>query len=449
MSSTLSDPPADKESMSGIFATAPTFSTQSPAWRQQTQKEAWREFQSLPMPSSKNEAWRFASLRKMELEGYAPAPTATDTIEAKCLATSQESFNEGSHNFVFVNGRLVHPPQLPETFEHAGIVCCPLNTAAERHPELLQRYLHSQEATLGGEKFSALHRANDNPGIFLYVPEDVIMESPIEITHWISSPEPEKNALFPHCLVIAEKLAQATVLERFLSADDNVSFSCGAVDLHASEGAKIHYTSLQNLNLNSRFYQLHSNQAARQANITNCQVNLGGGWSRSEAIAHLNGKSANIDMLCVNVAEGSQEFDHRSFQHHAEAHCTSDLLYKNCLFDQTKSVFAGLISVDEEAHFTDAYQTCRNLLMSDEAEAHSMPGLEINADQVKCSHGSTTSRIEEEELFYLRARGLTRSAARKIILLGYCMDVVDRLDNETHIEELRDLIEAKFRGVAA
>jgi len=465
MSSTLTDPPtgsaeqqgqesqgkqAAENSMSDLFTIAPAIPSEQPAWLKKSQETAWKEFESLPMPSSNNEAWRFASLRKMGLEEFSATQKPSAQAIEKCLTESKKTFRERVSNFVFANGELIYPPELPETFEHAGIICCPLKEAIEKHPDLVSKHLHSQAATLGGEKFSALHRAQSNYGLFLYIPEEVVMETPIELTHWICNDDAEqKNSIFPHCLIIAEKLAFVQVYERFLSADEHAGMSCGAVNLHASEGAKIRYSALQNLNHQSRSYQLHSNIAERSADIRNCQINLGGGWSRAEGNARLNGKSANIDMLCVNVAEGSQEFDHRTFQHHASPHCTSDLLYKNCLFDQSKSVFAGLISVDEDAHFTDAYQTCRNLLMSDEAEANSMPGLEINADQVKCSHGSTSSRIEEEELFYLRARGLTRSQARKLILLGYCMDVVERIEDEALIAELNGLLEAKFAALNA
>ena len=140
-------------------------------------------------------------------------------------------------------------------------------------------------------------------------------------------------------------------------------------------------------------------------------------------------------MISVAIANGDQEIDQRTLQHHAQPSTTSNLLYKNALYGRSRSIFAGLIQVDQGAHQTDAYQTCRNLLLSDEVEANSMPGLEINADGVKCSHGSTSSQIDDDEIFYFVARGITPRIARKLIAIGFSTEPIQRLKNEA-IEEL-------------
>jgi Fe-S cluster assembly protein SufD len=140
-------------------------------------------------------------------------------------------------------------------------------------------------------------------------------------------------------------------------------------------------------------------------------------------------------MISVSIARDAQEYDQRTFQHHASPRSYSDLLYKNTLYDESRTVFSGLIQVDEGAHFTDAYQTCRNLMMSETAEANSMPGLEINADQVKCSHGSTAAMIDDEEIFYLRARGIKSQIARQLVAQGFSVEAIARLRNEA-LEEI-------------
>ena len=152
-------------------------------------------------------------------------------------------------------------------------------------------------------------------------------------------------------------------------------------------------------------------------------------------------------MLSVNVATDTQQFDQRTLQLHHAPNTTSDLLYKNALYDNAKTVFAGLIVVDENAHHTDAYQTCRNLLNSEEAEASSLPGLEINADQVKCSHGSTSGQIDLEQLFYLMARGISEKAARQLITIGFTHEVIDRIADQDLVETAKSLIEEKFAAV--
>jgi Fe-S cluster assembly protein SufD len=149
-------------------------------------------------------------------------------------------------------------------------------------------------------------------------------------------------------------------------------------------------------------------------------------------------------MLAVSVGNRNQEFDARTLQDHASPHTTSDLLYKNALTDRTRSTFGGLIRVEPHAHFTDAYQTVRNVLLSDDAEANSMPGLEILADNVKCSHGATSGQLSENEMFYLLSRGIPAPVAKQLLVSGFLNEVVDRLDHPAITTLVHDLIEQKF-----
>jgi Fe-S cluster assembly protein SufD len=184
--------------------------------------------------------------------------------------------------------------------------------------------------------------------------------------------------------------------------------------------------------------------AGRDASIKSFQVQLGASFSRSESVSDLIGTGARSDMLSVSLPIGEQVIDQRTLQNHKAPHATSDLLYKNALYGKSRSIFSGLITVDKEAHFTDAYQTCRNLLNSDEAEATSLPGLEINADQVKCSHGATSSPISDEELFYLKARGISDSESRKLIIEGFLAGVLERFGNSEVLDTLVARIDEKL-----
>src|SRR3974390_2535311 len=154
-------------------------------------------------------------------------------------------------------------------------------------------------------------------------------------------------------------------------------------------------------------------------------------------------RGARSDMLAISVARREQEFDQRTLQDHLKPDTTSDLLYKNALHDQSRTIFSGLIKVEPGAHRTDAYQKVRNLLLSDEAEANSMPGLEILADDVRCTHGATSGQIDKEELFYLQSRGITPLVARQLIVFGFLNEVIDRLENAATKEKLRELLAAK------
>ena len=193
--------------------------------------------------------------------------------------------------------------------------------------------------------------------------------------------------------------------------------------------------------------QINSSRVGRDAKITSAFVNLGAEWIRQESTARMMEQGSDCQIFSANLANGVQEYDQRTLQSHEAQHTTSDLLFKNALYDQSRTVFAGLIEVKPGSHHTDSYQTCRNLLGSNEAEANAMPGLEIDADQVKCSHGSTSGQISDEEIFYLHARGIDAEAARQMISLGFLNESISRLKGEAVQTYLFERFERKFRSL--
>ena len=302
----------------------------------------------------------------------------------------------------------------------------------------------AQPAALGSAKFAALHEAFVKSGTFVYVPRGVEVELPIEIFHWLNG---ENASVFPHTLLIADELSKVTVIEHFRSAHaTRPGFACGVNDLVVGRGAKVKYICAQNWNTNVLSIQLNATTVERDASAMSLNVHLGGAFSRFESLSRLIGEGARSDLLAVSVGQGTQEFDARTLQDHASPHTTSDLLYKNSLSDRSRNTFGGLIRVEPHAHFTDAYQTVRNLLLSDDAEANSMPGLEIMADNVKCSHGATSGQLNEDEMFYLLARGIPKAVALQLLVAGFLNEVVERLDHPLIAAKLHDLIEDKFAG---
>jgi Fe-S cluster assembly protein SufD len=186
----------------------------------------------------------------------------------------------------------------------------------------------------------------------------------------------------------------------------------------------------QELNRNSKLIRFSDSTLAASSNAKLAVVHTGAKWVREETYSTVSGSDAKSEILSVTLPDTGQEYDQRTFQHHGARNTFSDLLFKNTLFGKATTIFSGLIFVDEGAHGTDAYQTCRNLMMTDECEAHSMPGLEINADDVKCSHGSTSSRVSDEEIFYLMARGITAKDARGLVAQGFSIEAIERLEDE-------------------
>jgi Fe-S cluster assembly protein SufD len=192
-------------------------------------------------------------------------------------------------------------------------------------------------------------------------------------------------------------------------------------------------------------FQINSTTVGRDASAKAMALNLGSAYARSESVSRLAGQGGRSDMLSLSVADGAQEFDQRTLQDHCVANTASDLLYKNSLDDKARTIFAGLIRVELGAHKTDAYQKVRNVLLSDEAEANSAPGLEIEADDVRCTHGATSGQVDAEEVFYLRSRGIGKKQAQRLIVHGFLQEVIDRLGDDAVGQRLTRKIHAKFQ----
>jgi Fe-S cluster assembly protein SufD len=206
----------------------------------------------------------------------------------------------------------------------------------------------------------------------------------------------------------------------------------------------VHYVALQRFGRGVRHLSMQKTIASRDADLDTLVVNLGGDLARVDLHAWLDGPGSRSDMLGLYFAERDQHFDHNTRQDHKSPHAESDLLYKGALYDSSRAVFRGIIRVHPGAQHTDAYQTNRNLLLSGEARADSLPNLEIEADDVKCSHGATVGQLDEEELFYLMARGIPRAQAERLVVFGFFGEVLARLPMPGVVEELREAIAAKI-----
>jgi Fe-S cluster assembly protein SufD len=278
------------------------------------------------------------------------------------------------------------------------------------------------------------------------VSDKIEVEGTIEVHHWITG---ANTVIFPHTLIVTGKSSKVRVVDIFRSADDvQPGLAIAFNDLCAGPNSKLDYIAIQAFNEVTRVIQINETATFRDASATGFILNTGASWARNESLSRLEGPGSRSDMLSVSIPAHDQEYDQRTFQHHVSEGAYSDLLYKNSLYDDARTIFSGLIFVDKDAHHTDAYQTCRNLLMSDTCEANSMPGLEINADQVKCSHGSTSSQISDEEIFYLRARGIDPVNARQLIARGFSVDVLERLKNEPVEQLILKFIDEKFARIA-
>jgi Fe-S cluster assembly protein SufD len=393
------------------------------------------------MPTRKDQLWRFSNVNQLDLTAFKTGGRISDDDRNTILDQSRGLENVAGR-LIFAGDELIRRDVLSEKLRQRGVIFQPLERAMVEHTELFRKHFMSYPATLGSAKFAALHKALVSSGTFLYVPRGLEIDLPIEIFHWLHG---DGLSVFPHLLLVADELAKVTVIESFRSLNpDRAGFACGVNDLIVGPGAKVTYVCAQTWGNKVRALQINTTTADHDAAALSLNLHLGGQYSRFESLSRLTGEGARSDLLAVSVADQDQEFDARTLQDHVSPHTTSDLLYKNALSDRARSIFGGLIRVEPHAHFTDAYQKVRNLLLSDDAEADSMPGLEILADNVRCTHGATSGQIDAEEMFYLLSRGISPHLARQLIVGGFLNEVIQRVGNMPIAEQLRQLIEAKF-----
>ena len=409
-----------------------------PAWWLEAKKAAFNQFNALPMPTRTDENWRFSNLKGLDLAGFAlPEDLSTQIPNHTRFPQTAE--------IVFSNRQLVGQSTLPADLAAKGVIFAPLDEALKTHGDLVKQYFQKHPAKLGSEKFVALNTAFTSSGALLYVPADVEVALPFVVQHTLTG---DNVAAFPHTIVVLGPRAKATLVEFFISggAATERQLAAGVNDLHAAEGAQLTYVGAQHWSASTLAFQVNSIAAERDSRVLSLNLHLGGRQARHESHSRLLGPGAHSEMLALTVATGAQEFDQRTLQTHVAPHTTSNLLYKNALLDTAKTIFSGLIIVEPDAQKTDAYQKNRNLMLSDTAEAHSLPGLEIQANDVKCSHGSTSARIDAEQEFYLKARGINPVETRRLLVAAFFEEVLEKLENEDLHAALTGLIASQFKS---
>jgi Fe-S cluster assembly protein SufD len=410
-----------------------------PSWLQDWRRAAFAAFESLPLPTTALEEWRYTDPKRLKWDRVQLASGAsTETVpvaEANWLTS-----RTASGRVLQVGMHLVQI-ELDETLRAQGVILADLAVAAVDHADLVEQHLGSAVAHDAG-KFAALNGAFWHAGIFLYVPKGVRIDAPIRALRHITE---SGAAFFPRTLIIAEEGSHVGFVEELDSPDfDAPTFSCGAVEIIAGNAANVQYVAVQRYGRNVHHLSTQRTIAGRDADLDTLIVNLGGSVARVELLASLKGPGSRSDMLGLYFGRGNQHFDHSTRQDHEVPHATSDLLYKGALTDSAHAVFRGLIKVYPKAQRTDAYQTNRNLILSRKAEAVALPNLEIEADDVRCSHAATVGQLDDEELFYIMSRGISRELAERLVVFGFFGDVLERLPMPGVVEELKRAIEERI-----
>ncbi|HEX7632153.1 MAG TPA: Fe-S cluster assembly protein SufD [Lacunisphaera sp.] len=417
-----------------------------PSWWLDRKRAAYERFAAAPMPKRTNEGWRFSNLSTLTLDGFNAAP---GTCQFGQIAHRELGVNGAG--LVFANNRLVASQPLTGADASKGIIFDTLQNALAKHGDLVKAHLLAQPSKLGSDKFAALHEAFLEDGAFIYVPKGVEATLPVGVFHYACG---AGSAVFPHTLVVAEEGAKITVADFFRTdfgsqpsaqSSQLPGFACGGNDLYAGHGAQVTYVAMQDWSRDTLSFQFNATVAKRDAKVLSLNLHAGARQARHESFSQLQAPGAHSEMLALTVAHGTQEFDQRTLQIHQAPNTSSNLLYKNALLDQAKTIFSGLIVVDADAQKTDAYQSNRNLMLSDEAEANSLPGLEIQANDVRCTHGATSARIDREQEFYLEARGIKPAQAQELLVFGFFEEVLGKIEHQELHDTLTDIIRQKFK----
>ena len=420
-------------------------SATEPAWVSELRDAAWTTFEATPMPTTRLEEWRYTNLgAKLDLDALGDVadhdpPTDPAQWPAR-LRQAMDEDREAAGHIVLIDGHVVHVDIDPGLAER-GVVLDSLHDAIEAYPDVVREHLGSVVPASDG-KLEALNLALWSDGIFLHVPADVRIELPIRVTRWLSH---AGAAYLSRVLIVAERHSEISYVDEVVSDEfDAQTFKSSAVELVARDGASIQYVKLQRAGRGTFVHSAQRTLTHRDARIDTINVGLGGSVHRVDLNARMLGPGANSELLGLYFGDGDQHFDFNTSQDHVEPNTGSDLLYKGALDGDSRAVFRGIIRVHPGAQRTDAYQTSRNILLSPGARADSLPNLEIEADDVKCSHGATVGELDAEAKFYLMSRGLDQVQAERLVVLGFLGEVLAKLPLGGVVEKVVRVIEEKL-----
>jgi Fe-S cluster assembly protein SufD len=406
-----------------------------PDWLVERRLAAAEQLDAIAWPTPAEEIWRYSRIDQLDLDRFRP-PSRDELGEpgpepAPGGGPVAAEAGERAGLVVVRNGRVVHH-ELDDTLAAKGVVVCGLATCDEA----------DVAAVLGScsqaspDAFTVLHDAFLAGGAFVKVPAGVVVDKPIIVLHWS---EGDGLATFPHTLVVADESSELTVVDRFGSPDvaEPGHLVDVVVELVVGDNARLRYLSVQEHGPATWQVALQRAHVGRDGSLHSSAVALGGDYARLRSESLLAGANAESDLMAVYFGDQSQMLDFRTLQDHDAPNTRSDLLFKGAVEDHAHSVYSGLIRLRPDARKAVADQTNRNLVLTEGAGAESIPNLEIEANDVKCSHASAVGPIDEDQLYYLESRGVRPEDAERLIVLGFFDDVFDRLPVPTLVRALR------------
>ncbi len=387
---------------------------------------------SLGFPTNRHEEWRYTNISPILKANFKPILSVHSAVVTKA---DVERFAFGTrHRLVFVNGFFSKELSTDDALPH-GAFCGSLANALRSNHTVAHQHL-GRYAKYDDNSFSALNTAFLRDGAFIFIPDGAVIEDSIHLLFIAAGSEPA--LISPRNLIVIGKNSQLSIVESYVAVTRETYFTNVVTEIVAGDHSILEHDKLQDEALEAfHIASIHTYQGA-QTNFTSNSIALGGSIVRNNVTAILDAEGSETTLNGLSLATGTQLIDNHTTIDHAKAHCASHELYKSILDGKSRGVFNGKIFVRKDAQKTDAKQTNKTLLLSDNATIDTKPQLEIFADDVKCTHGATVGQLESEQVFYLRSRGIDEITARDILTFAFASDVVNRV----HVEPLRDQLES-------
>jgi Fe-S cluster assembly protein SufD len=416
-----------------------------PAWMVDARHDALDLYQEMPLPAPTDEAWRRTSLKKYPLDTtrLVFSPQELDGIYdiPPCWSYALAPVEQVSGVLVHCNGAHTYSTMRRDD-EMNGVIFDDLHSALRDHGDLIrEHWMRGTTTRPDFNKFTALNAALWHGGTFVYVPENVRVARPL---HSLVAHDAQSGTGLHHTLMIAGKGSRVTLIQDRVSRERQDELNAEVVEIYAEEDAWVRYVSLQHWGDRRYSVSVQDAQLQRGANFLWVSGSMGGQMTKDFMRSDLRARHARSMMVGFSFMRARQHLDQSTYQHHRASQTYSDLLFRNVLRDRARSVFYGMIRVETEAGGnTQGYQVNNNLLL-DDARAHAIPGLEIIADDVRCSHGATVSRVDPEQRFYLQARGIPRPDAERLVVQGFIRPVVERVPLAHMRQRLEEEITHRF-----
>ena len=414
----------------------------APSGIQSMREAAFETFRRLGFPTTKNEDWHFTSVAPIVEHDYLYITTPSGNVRPAAL--SPFTFGQSDwHTLVFVNGR--YSPELSATTDlPRGVRVLDLQRAWRDAPELAEQL--GQITTYDDRAFTALNTAFMHDGAVVSIERGIEVETPIHLL-FVTDAVAAKSVMHPRNLIAVGRHAKATVVESYVSLSDAVYFTNAVTEVAIGEGATLRHYKMQREGMRAYHVGTIDAHQARDSHYFSFSLAIGGSLTRTNIYTTLDGEGCGSTLNGLYMLDGEQHCDHQTMIVHAQPNCYSRELYKGVLDGQSHGVFNGKVYVDPIAQKTDGKQTNNTLLLSDKAHIDTKPQLEIFADDVKCTHGATVGRLDEQALFYMKSRGVSRELARRLLTYAFAADVLETLEQQSVREELERMTLRRFTKV--